>query len=239
MSRRDGGLVPTGLIRLLCRGAGCFALALLAAGEAAAQAATGKLEGRLRDLAGLPLVEAQIYLVGTAYSAQTDPQGYYFINNIPAGEAVIRAALIGYHPVEVRNLRILAGQTITQDFTLEPAPVQLQQLTVLAVTAENALVPRDEVTTKQRVNGEFADQLPVDQLRALLALQPGVVADVDPTVGERQILSIRGGRPDEVVTYIDGVPVTPGYRSLGGGNFPLQEGTEVRVGTNGMEEASI
>src|SRR5204862_7971077 len=133
-------------------------------------------------------------------------------------------------------LRIVSGQAVAHDFTLEPAPVQLRELTVLTVTAENALVPRDEFTTKQRVYGEFADQLPVDRLQGLLALQQGVVAGIDTGFSGRQTLSIRGGRPDEVITYIDGVPVTPGYRSLGSGGFPLQTGTEISVGTNGVEE---
>ena len=54
-------------------------------------------------------------------------------------------------PVEVRDLRVLAGQTATLDVTLESSPLQLQDLEV--VVADNPLVPRDEVTTKQRMPG--------------------------------------------------------------------------------------
>jgi hypothetical protein len=212
------------------------ALLCLAVSEGHAQAATGKLEGQLRDSSGTPLSEAQVYIVGTAFSALSDPQGHYFINNIPAGSVNVRAALIGFHPIEVLKVRILAGQTITQDFTLEPAPVHLHELTV--VTAYNELVPRDEVTTKQRVNGEFAERLPVDRLRQLLALQPGVVAGVD-TGTNVQSLSIRGGRTDEVATYVDGVPVSPGYRTSGFTDQPLSQSTQISVGTNGLEEASV
>ena len=207
---------------------------MLAVGRLEAQAPTGKIDGGVRSPDGSPLVEAQVYIVGTTYSALTDPRGHYFINNIPAGTIAMRVVLIGHRPVELRNLRVMAGQTITQDFVLEPAPVQLQELTT--VIAENPLVPRDEVTTKQRVNGEFADELPVDRLRGLLALQPGVVAGVDDDGRGSPPLSIRGGRPDEAVTYIDGVPVTPGYRSVGYGDPP---GTEISVGSNGVEEASL
>ena len=211
---------------------------LFAAGQLFAQAATGKLEGRVRDPNGLPLPEAQVYIPGTAYAALTDPRGYYFINNVPPATVPVRAAQIGYRPLEVRNLRVLAGQTITQDFTLEPAPLELRELTVVA--AENRLVPRDEVTSKQRVEGWFTERLPVDRLRGVLALQPGIVAGVDTGFGGRQSLSIRGGRPDEAVTYIDGVPVSPGYRSLGYGDPPqLMLGTEISVGTNAVEEASV
>lgn len=218
--------------RLLGQAATLLATLLPLAGGLHAQAATGKLEGSVHDPNGLPLAETQIYIAGTAYFALSDSRGHYFINNVPAGTVSIRAALIGYRPLEVRDLRVLAGQTITQDFTLEPAPVQLRELTVLA--AENVLVPRDEVTSKQRVDGWFTERLPVDKARQVLALQPGVVAGVD-TAGGVPELSIRGGRSDEAVTYIDGVPVSPGYRGLGLGT----QGTEITVGTNALEEASV
>src|SRR5206468_10838520 len=79
------------------------------------------------------------------------------------------------------------------------------------VGAENLLVPRDEVATTQRVQGDFLERLPVDRLNDILALQPGVVASGS---GGPLAFSIRGGRADEAVTYVDGVPVTPGYRGL-------------------------
>ncbi len=195
-----------------------------------AQAPTGTVQGQVRDQVGAPIADAQVFIIGTAFNATTDPRGHYFINNIPAGPATVRAVFVGHRPVEIRDLRVRAGQTVTQDFALEVAPVQLQDLEVVA--AENLLVPRDEVTTKQRVQGDFLDRLPVDRVSDLLALQPGVVAS-----GQRGplALSIRGGRPDEAVTYVDGVPVTPGYRGLALGT----RSTQLSVGTNALEEASV
>jgi hypothetical protein len=184
----------------------------------------------VQDQDGAPLAEAQVYIVGTAFGARTDPRGHYFINNIPAGPATLRAAFVGYRPIELHGLRVLAGQTVTQDFTLESSPLRLQGIEVIA--AENPLVPRDEVTTKQRVQGDFLERLPVDRVTDLLVLQPGVVAGR----GRGPLaLSIRGGRPDEVAVYLDGVPVTPGYRGLG----LATPSTQISVGTNAVEEASI
>ena len=71
-------------------------------------------------------------------------------------------------------------------------------------------MPRDEVTTKQRIDGEFTENLPVDQVNQALALQPGVVAS--PTGNS---LSIRGGRADEAAVYLDGVSIQPGNRGNG------------------------
>lgn len=201
----------------------------IGAGSLLAQSSTGKIEGRVRDQAGAPIANAQVFLVGTAFNALTNPQGYYFINNVPAGTVSVRAAFIGYKSTQVDGVKVLAGQTITVDVQLEQTAVQIEEITV--VTQTQPLVPRDEVTTKQRIDGEFTSNLPVDRLNNVLALQPGVVASPS-----NNTISIRGGRTDEAVTYIDGVPVSPGYR---GDNNVGSLGTEISIGTNAMEEASV
>ena len=200
----------------------------LGAGTLLGQGSTGKIEGRVRDQAGAPIANAQVFVVGTAFNALTNPQGYYFINNIPAGTISVRSAFIGYKSTQVDGVKVLAGQTGTVDIQLEQTAVEIQEITVVSQT--QPLVPRDEVTTKQRVDGQFADALPVDNLNQVLQLQPGVIEDTDGG------LSIRGGRENENATYIDGVPVQAGYR---GDAFVGSLGTELTIGTNAFEEASV
>ena len=100
-------------------------LLLVPARLLSAQAPTGTVEGQVRDQAGAPIADAQVYVIGTAFAAVTDPRGHYFINNIPAGPATVRAIFVGHRPVEVRDLRVLAGQTVTLDFALESTPLRL------------------------------------------------------------------------------------------------------------------
>ncbi len=200
------------------------------AGSLLAQGSTGKLEGRVRDQSGAPVANAQVIIVGTAFNATTNTEGYYFINNVPAGVIDVRAQFVGYRPTQVANVRMLAGQTITQDITMEATPVEITELTV--VEAVQPLVPRDEVTTKQRVSGEYTDRLPVDRINQVLALQPGVVASTSGNT-----LSIRGSRSDESATYIDGIPTQRGQR--GGGFVDGSGSAGVTVGTNALEEASV
>jgi outer membrane receptor for ferrienterochelin and colicin len=195
-----------------------------------AQGSTGKIEGRVRDQAGAPIANAQVFVVGSAFNALTNPQGYYFINNVPASTVAVRAAFIGYKSTQVDGVKVLAGQTITVDVQLEQTAVQIQEITV--ITQTQPLVPRDEVATKQRIDGQFTEKLPVDRVSSVLALQPGVVAA--NTSGSS--FSIRGGRTEEAITYVDGVPVTAGYRGQG---FVAATGTEISIGTNALEEASV
>ncbi len=221
-------------VSAFARAARYFALAAVVlgfgAGSLLAQGSTGKIEGRVRDQAGAPIANAQVFIVGSAFNALTNPQGYYFINNVPAGTYNVRAAFIGYKSTQVDGVKVLAGQTITVDIQLEQTAVQIQEITVVQQT--QPLVPRDEVTSKQRIDGEFTNNLPVDRLNGVLQLQPGVVA----ATPNGNSLSIRGGRTEEHVTYVDGVPVTPGYR---GGARVSSAGTEINVGTNALEEASV
>jgi hypothetical protein len=205
--------------------------------RAVAQGTLGKLEGRVTDLSGQPLAAAQVLVIGTAFAAFTNPRGYYFINNLPAGSVDVRATLIGFDPLQVQGLRILAGQTVTQDFALATRVIELEEIQVVA--AANALVPRDEVTTRQRIDGAYTEALPVDHLVNALVLQPGVVAGSQRSTLQ---LSIRGGRTDEAAVFIDGVPVNPGYRGGredGTNSFYrfLPHGIDLPV--NGLEEASI
>ena len=100
-------------VSAFARAARRFALAAVAlasgAGTLLAQGTTGKLEGRVRDQAGAPIANAQVFIVGTAFNALTNPQGYYFINNVPAGTYNVRAAFIGYKSTQVDGVKVLEG----------------------------------------------------------------------------------------------------------------------------------
>ena len=113
-------------------------------GPAYAQSPTGKIEGLVHNQAGMPIPGAQVYLVSSAFSGTADARGRFFINNIPAGTWVMRALFVGYRPLEVQGLRVLAGQTITQDIELTESPLRLQDIEVTAAD-------------KRRLVGELAE----------------------------------------------------------------------------------
>ena len=193
---------------------GCAVTAL------AAQEATGKIEGVVTDQSGAPIASAQVTLVGTAFGSLTSDRGYYFMNNVPAGVYTVRAKFIGYTASEVTGVRVLGGQTITTNIKLTPSAVAIGP--VLVEAAANPIVPRDQVTSKSIITN-VAD-LPVDDIRQVIALTPGVVES-----GNNMGLSLRGGRPGDANVYIDGAPV----RSTGYGQQIIQ------LGTNAVEEASV
>ena len=112
----------------------------LGAGSLLGQGTTGKIEGTVRDQAGAPIANAQVFIVGTTFSATTNNDGYYFINNVPVGTMTLQASFIGYKATQVAGVRILDNSTLTQDVTLEATPFEVEEITVIA--AVNPLVPR-------------------------------------------------------------------------------------------------
>ena len=191
-----------------------------------AQATTGKIQGRVVSSTGQPIGSAQVSIDGTSLGNITNDEGFYFINDVPAGLQTIRAQSIGFQTTAVENERILAGQTSTVNFTLNEAAVEIAALIVQG--ERNPLVPRDQVSSRSIVTGETIDQLPLDNASSIITLQPGVISTNDG-------LSIRGGREGEHGVYVDGVPV----RNLRtGANETLELGTnslaQVDVTTGGI-----
>src|SRR6185312_16838059 len=86
------------------------------------------------------------------------------------------------------------------------------------------IVPRDQVTSKTILSGDLVANLPVDDVRSIISLTPGVVES-----GASGGVSIRGGRPGEANVYIDGAPM----RGTNSG------APRMTLGTNAIEEASV
>lgn len=98
--------------------------------------------------------------------------------------------------------------------------------TLLAQVPDTTELP---LTTTHLLAAGRLDSLPVDSLRTALGFLPGVVP------GSRGDLYIRGGSPDGLVTYLDGVPVQPGVR---GGGIGTHVGALTPWAT-GLESAEI
>ncbi len=207
---------------------------LVTASPLVSQVTTGKIQGRVTDAAtGVPLSGAQVRIPGTTLANLTNDEGFYFVNEVPAGLQYIQAEFIGYRPLVIEGERILAGQTTTLNFELEQTTIELAAIQVEG--ERNPLVPRDQVATKSIVQGAFVDQLPVDNVSEMVILQPGVYEEFCNQVAggalpANRCRTIRGGRPNEEAVYIDGVLV----RSFGTG---AAEGATVP--TNSLEQMDV
>jgi len=83
----------------------------------------GGLEGTVIDEFTLsPIEGALITLDGTAYSAYTNSDGYYFVENIFVGEYTVIATADNYFESTVYDIEIFSNQVTTLDFELYPQP---------------------------------------------------------------------------------------------------------------------
>jgi Ca-activated chloride channel homolog len=95
-----------------------FAAALICA-PVPLETPSGIIEGTVRARSGVPIVNAQVQVVGQPYSALTDSAGAYRLSAVPVGTYRLRAAFVGYRAAEHGGIAVRGGKTTRADFTLE------------------------------------------------------------------------------------------------------------------------
>jgi outer membrane receptor protein involved in Fe transport len=175
-------------------------------------ATTGKISGVVTDKeTGDPLPGVAVSVVGTSWGALTDADGKYFILNVPVGEYVVKAELIGYAPVEVQNLSVSNDLTTYVDIQMSSKVVDIGQ--VQTVIAERPLVILDQTSSVNVVSKSEIDNLPARSYQDIVGLSAGVVPFQEnvstaqrgaPPQSTNPTMYIRGGRQGEVAYFVDG-----------------------------------
>jgi TonB-linked SusC/RagA family outer membrane protein len=193
------------------------ALAVVPAWAAAQEPAT--ITGRVLNERGMPAVAATVVVTELGMSALTNPDGRYLII-VPAARVQGQQVTVGVSSLGYRassaTVRLVAGTTVTQDFTLSVDALRLDEIVVtgagLAARAERLGTARATVTDQQVVrSGE------TNVITALSAKTPNLVtgnSGGDP--GSNQSIRIRGtstlagtGQPAVIV---DGMVVSNAAR---------------------------
>ncbi len=186
---------------------------------------TGKIAGVIKDKdTGERLPGVTVVIQGTTMGAAANENGEYFILNVVPGVYTLRASLIGYTPVEVDQVSVSLDLTTTIDFELAPQPVEVEGITV---TAERPIFEPDLTSTAHIITSADLVHRPVINTDGIVYRTPGVVFDpiagpinqgTQGTVlgneGDRVTdtanpgITLRGGRPQEVVYMVDGLSIT-------------------------------
>ncbi len=156
---------------------------------------TGKLAGRITDRqTGEAIVGANVMItsVKPAIGTVTDPDGYYFIINLPPENYEAAVSFIGYTRVTQR-ISIKVDQTTDFNAAMVSETVKADEVVVVG---ERTVIQRDQSSTVQRTSAEDLSVMPVNTIAGVLQLQTGVV--------NTGALHIRGGRAGEVGYYLDG-----------------------------------
>ncbi len=174
----------------------CSVLLVLASVTAYAQ---NKLAGTARNAqTGQTLQGVTIYIPDLRVGAISDSSGTYAINNLPAGEYLIKASIIGYETwVETINIR---GK-VQKDYSLNPSATDLKEVIVTGVTSatDNQKSP---VVVSVMSNKALLENSSTNVIDAI-AKVPGVSAMTDGQSISKPV--IRGLGYNRVLTINDGV----------------------------------
>ena len=189
-------------------------LALAAMLGHAAQAQSGRVTGQVTDSATAhPIAGVEVIVVGDggrALSAtRTDAVGRYTLATVAAGEARVRARVLGFAP-EDRVVTVRAGEAATANFALMVRAAQLDQV---VVTGTGGAVER-------RAVGNVIESINADSVLALAAPRsveqligartPGVIVlPATGQVGTGAQIRVRAvgslSLNNDPIVYIDGV----------------------------------
>ncbi|MEO5798737.1 MAG: carboxypeptidase-like regulatory domain-containing protein [Gemmatimonadales bacterium] len=89
--------------------------------------ATGTIQGRILDSAGISLPGMRIILIGSARAAYSDSTGHFVLADVPVGTLSLRISGIGYKPTEVAGIVLGAGQIVTQDVSVRRSVVVVEE----------------------------------------------------------------------------------------------------------------
>ncbi len=201
---------------------------------------TGKIQGTVIDKKTRePLPGVNVIVQGTSLGAATDLNGEYFILQVPPGDYTLKASMIGYKEVLIKNVNVRVDYTTRIDIEIEETSVQLNQEVI--VLAKRPIIQKDVTSSTQFVGIEELARLPVIDTKQAVFLQAGVFFDPIPVVGGlgsagrgEQRYSVRGGSQDEVKWYVDGVR----YSSLTGGRADWGIST-INVNLNAVQEVQV
>lgn len=166
-----------------------------------AQAAT--LSGFVTDQSnGESLPFANIALKGTPLGAVSNDNGYYAINNIPAGTYTMVVTYIGYATYR-DSLTLQATENRRFDFSLAPKTLQAEVTIIEADRYREERLAQPSFLFLKAVTLKDLPALGEADLLRSLQLLPGIQAASDISSG----LYVRGGGPDQTKILLDQIPL--------------------------------
>lgn len=201
---------------------------LLTAGSLSAQE-TGAVTGRVTAAATMePLGQVQVFIEGTGLGTITGDDGRYRITDVPTGEQLVQARLLGYSDAR-RTVSVQTGQAATADFELQESAVGLEDIVVTG-TGTGGVARKRLGNTVASINTSELENAPTENVSELLSgRQPGIsISPSSGLAGEGQQIRIRGtsslSQSNEPLIYVDGVRVSNGGGF--GGNVGTENGGE-------------
>ncbi len=195
-----------------------LAYILIAAALPAGTAAqSGTVLGTVYDAdTGDTVPGASLRIEGTTLGSASSTEGRYRIPGVPAGAQVLVVSFVGYLEQRI-PLEVIAGESITQDITLQAGVIEGQEIVVTAQFEGQARAINQQINSEQIVNVVSSDrirELPDANAAESVGRLPGVA--IERNAGEGSKVNIRGLSPRFTNITVNGqkIPATGDDRSV-------------------------
>ncbi len=199
-------------------------IGILLTSNALVLAQSGALKGKIVDKATkepIPFANVIIESGGSQVGGSTsDFDGNFTIKPITPGKYDLKATFMGYKNLLIKGIVINSDKITFYDIALEATTVNLETFEV--VDYKVPLISKDKTSTGGTVTSEEIAKMPNRSADAVATTVGGVFS----ADGERG--SVRGGRVEGTVMYIDGI------RVRGSNSLPQSAIEEVTVITGGL-----
>jgi len=201
-----------------------FSLGFILAGTTFLFAQSGTLKGKIFDKTTKEPIPFANIIVETAGAqvggATSDFDGNYTIKPITPGKYDVKATYVGYKPQITKGVVINSDKITFLDLDMESSSVVIDVFEVKDYKVP--LISKDKTSTGGTVTSEEIAKMPNRSADAVATTVGGVFS----SDGERG--SVRGGRSEGTVMYIDGI------RVRGSSSLPQSAIEEVTVITGGL-----
>ena len=185
----------------------------------------GKIKGKITNKEDLPIIGANVMIIGTSLGAATDVDGEYTILQVPPGIYEVSSSYIGYSKLITKNVRITSDITTKLDLLMTESTIEGD---IIIVTAKRPLFERGATNEVRAVQSEQIQNLPIRGYTNVASMQTGVVVDDDEN------MHVRGGRSDETAFYVDGVYMNNPYNLDRSGDVPTLAMDEISMQIGGF-----
>lgn len=166
---------------------------------------------------GQPVAFANVLVLNTDFGAISDEEGFFEIENIPAGLYNVRASFVGYKTETRYEVRVTLAKAVQLDFELQEDASELSEVVVSSEFSRSEETP----LSVRKLNSNEIERYPGGNRDISVVIQalPGVAS----TPSFRNDILIRGGAPNENKFFVDEieVPVINHFSTQGSSGGPV------------------
>jgi hypothetical protein len=190
----------------------------------------GAIRGTVTDPQGAVVPEATVVVTNMDTGVETrlasNAAGFYLAAELVPGRYTVRVEASGFSPLEIKDLAVTAGTTVTADAQLKVGPTAQR----VEVTAQAQLVQTTSSNFSSGVSTRYLENIPLEgrDIQTLVQLFPGVIQSSGPSGAVFGSNSQFGGFPDPL--HLVGSSVSSNGGQAGANAWFLEGALNATVG---------